>query len=905
MTTTRAAGAEPQLPTGTVTFLFTDVEGSTSSWDREPARMDEGLVIHDGIVRSAVAHHGGYVFSTAGDSFAAAFPVAADAVRAAIEIQLELRATSWPGGLTLPVRIGLHTGHAVERGGDYFGPVVNRAARVMDAGHGGQILCSAVTTDLARPELDATVGFQPLGEVRLRDLLQPERLLQVTHASLPAQFPPPRALDQNRHNLPVQRTRLIGRDRDVAHIAELVRDHRLVTLTGVGGCGKSRLALAVAAELSTHFPDGAYFVELAPVADEERLASVVAEVVGLRVDAPAGGTSRGAAIAAFIARRDMLIVLDNCEHLLDAVAEFVDELLAAGSSARVLATSREALGVEGERGHRVSSLSAGGERGDRAAIELFVERAGESTGGRAIAGADDAVVADICRHLDGLPLAIELAAAQLIMMSPPELLAHLDRRFELLVGGRRRQRQRQQTLQTVMDWSWDLLDAHEQRLLAALSVFSGGWTLEAAEGVCHDVVNGTVAPVLRALVAKSLVEPFAAGSVTRHRLLETVRLYAQQRLVDLDLAEALRSAHCRWFVDSIESVPLDERLFSFASMERLHADFDNLAAAVDWAIDRDPNAAARIVAAEGTLALAGVGPMEVLRWTHGLLERQLDDRVRARLLVAGALAAVLGGEHANIVGWAAEAASLARGHDDITLALALVWQAAPRMVPQPDLARALMDDARAAADRSGAPLCQGFVECWSITEAMCAPDLTPSLVSPEDAARFGGRDTWGWGGAVQVGAIVLAEHGRPADAMTLLEQVGWFSGVTLPRPGYEVMVTALTGRPDTARQLAAAFIVEVDRTSDINWHAELVLALAICSIREDDNATALAYLECIKRAQMFQPFWYELRRRYAARARTGLDEETIAEAVRLGRTLTVESILDTELRDAHSGTLPA
>jgi predicted ATPase/class 3 adenylate cyclase len=893
--TSPSAESAARVPSGTVTFLFTDLEGSSSSWDREPTSMDASLKIHDEIVRRTVAVHGGHVFSTAGDSFAVAFAVAADAVQAAIDIQRTLHATSWPVGVSMAVRMGLHSGHAVERDGDYFGPVVNRAARLMAAGHGGQILCSYVTAQLARPDTRHEVELRSLGRFRLRDLLDPEDVVQVGTADLPSSFPPLRTLE-GRHNLPVQRTRLIGRDDEVARVAELVRGHRLVTLTGVGGCGKSRLALAVAAELSGDFADGAFLVELAPVADPDRFASLVAEVVGVRVNAHEGGASRRTAIAAFVARRDMLIVLDNCEHLLDAVGEFVDELLATGSAARVLATSREALEVPGEQSHRVPSLALGDLDGSGPAIELFLERAAERSTDPVVGAEDQAVVAEICRHLDGVPLAIELAAAQSLMMSPRELLAQLDRRFELLVGGRTRRRQRQQTLQAVMDWSWGLLSCDEQALLAGLSVFSGSWALDAAEAVCGDLVDGQVAPALRSLLAKSLVEAVEIGPKTRYRLLETVRLYAQQRLLELGRSEDVRTSHCRWFVDWVEAVPLDERILSFEWLRRMAGEFDNIAAAVDWAIDREPHAAARLVASCTGLALAGVGTTETLRWAEGLLENPLDAPVRARLLIAGAFAAVSTGEHSRIIPWAVEAADLARDGDPVVLALASIWQAAPRMVRQPDVAAALMHDARAAAATTRSRLCQGFVDCWSLALAICAGDASAVEVSPLDAARFGGRDSWGWSGAVQAGAIALAERGDVADAQALVAEVSPLDPAQQVRAGYQVMLTALAGAPGDARRLAAEFIADVDRFSDVMWHAELVLALGLCHLREGEASVALAYFDTAKRAPMFMPFWYELTRRYASRARETLDEEAIADAGEHSRSLTVETILDHELR---------
>ena len=520
-------------PSGTVTFLFTDVEGSTRAWDAHPAEMDVALRLHDQILRASAAAHDGYVFSTAGDSFAVAFTTATDAIRAALDAQRELLSAPWPELVAIAVRMGLHTGQANERGGDYFGPAVNRAARLMAAATSGQVICSRVTAELARAAV-GDIDFHDLGEVSLKDLLDPEIVYGVVAPGLGSTFPPLRALDRARHNLPVQRTRLIGRDTDVARVVELVHAHRLVTLTGIGGCGKTRLSLAVAAELGDQFADGAYLVELAAVADPERVPEVVAEVLGVRVASGSKPREHLVAVAAFLSRRDLLIVLDHCEHLLDAVADRAEELWSAGDDVYVLATSREALEIEGEQTHRVSSLAVGDGTGAAAnpALELLLERAGEMHGGFGAEGEDRAAASEICARLDGLPLAIELAAAQLSHLGPRELLARLDTRFELLVGGRNRRRQRQQTLQAMMDWSWELLTTEEQHVLTCLSVFSGGWTIEAAEGVCGRLGYPSVATVLRSLVAKSLVEPRTGVRGNRYRLLETVRLFAQQKLLD-------------------------------------------------------------------------------------------------------------------------------------------------------------------------------------------------------------------------------------------------------------------------------------------------------------------------------------------------------------------------------------
>jgi predicted ATPase/class 3 adenylate cyclase len=882
-----------------VTFLFTDVEASTRSWEEHPADMDVALRQHDELVRHAIQDHGGYVFSTAGDSFAASFHTAHQGLGAAVALQRSLDAAPWPDAVELRVRAGLHTGAAVERDGDYFGPVVNRGARLMSAAHGGQIVCSQVTADLCRGEMPRGVRLRSLGELRLRDLLEPVRICEVLVDGLTRSFPPLFTLDRARHNLPVQRNRLIGREAEVAHVVDLVRQHRLVTLTGAGGSGKTRLAIAVAAELTDDFGDGVFLVELAPVVDQDRIPDAVAEALEVQVAFDGGDDRRLVAVARFLASQDVLIVLDNCEHLLDGVASFVEELMAASGRARLFLTSREALGLDGEQHHRVPTLEvADDDTGLSPAIELFVERARQTNDELILTDGDWKAVADICRGLDGLPLAIELAAAQLSAFSPAELLARLGDRFDVLVGGRGR-RPRQQTLQAVMEWSWELLDPAEQRTLAALAVFSGGWTLGAAQGVCDGVTSKPVALVLRSLVDKSLVEPTTGPRGTRYRLLETVRLFALQRLAELDLAEDVRARHCAWFVSWCEEVPFDIRLASFAHVSRFADDLDNVLAAVEWAASHDEvDSAANLVSSGGGLWIGGVGTLLAVRWTRRLLAgRTLDPHIRARLLLSGSFAATTSGDHAELASWATEATDLAQHGDQFVYAIASIWQAAPIMVPEPERGRRLMDQARHAANSSGSSLGRGLVDAWELVLNFCVGDVSGAVVSPADAERFGGRDAWGWNAAVQVAVIAEAELGDLDRAVALLDYVS-DTAVTpvVLRGGYEVLATAIAGDTTDAVRLAAVFRKEVERTTTALWRAELVLALGIIAIRDGDPVTGLTYIEAAKRAPMFFPFWYSLAHRYAARARAQLEEDAIASARSAGRASSIQAILDRELR---------
>ncbi|MDX2378909.1 MAG: adenylate/guanylate cyclase domain-containing protein [Acidimicrobiia bacterium] len=496
-------------PSGTVTFLFSDIEGSTRRWDEHGSQMKDALATHDRILRSAIESEAGYVFSTQGDAFAAAFHSAGAAARCAIAIQSALDANEWPADTPINVRIGLHVGEAQERDGDYFGPAVNRTARIMSAGHGGQTLTSDVVRSLI-PQLDAV----DLGRHRLKDLATPEHIWQVNVSGMRADFPALRSVDATINNLPVQRTELLGRVEETAAVADLLADHRLVTLTGFGGTGKTRLAVAVAAEVAHRYPRGVFFVDLAPLTDGGRVGVAAAEAAGMAAESLSGDGTILERAARAMAGQNLLLVLDNCEHLIDDVVEYLDHLLDLAGTPTVLATSREALEIDGEYQFRVRPFAVDDLDVSSVAVELFIQRA-------AAVGCDvrpdDRAVQSICRQLDGLPLAIELAAARTAMLSPEELAVRLTGQLEIL-SSRRRQRGRHRSLEAVLEWSWNLLDAGAGELLVQLGRFTVGCTLVAAEAVCDD--PATVAERLQTLVSCSLVEPAEGSAGTRFRMLE-------------------------------------------------------------------------------------------------------------------------------------------------------------------------------------------------------------------------------------------------------------------------------------------------------------------------------------------------------------------------------------------------
>jgi predicted ATPase len=520
-----------------------------------------------------------------------AFSRAGEAVAAALAAQRGLAAQEWPDEVALPVRMGLHTGEADEREGDYFGPDVNRAARLMAVAHGGQIVCSQATADLLGGHLPAGVSLTDLGLHRLRDLSQPLRVFQVQGGTLPDRFPPLLSMDAFPGNLPLQVSSFIGRDLDLAKVAKALGEARVVSLTGVGGVGKTRLALRAAAEELPRFREGAWLVELAPVRDPEAVAGSVAAVFRLTERA---GLSTLESLSEFLASKQLLLVLDNCEHVLDPVAELVEALEQACPGLVVLATSREGLALEGERVVPVPALSAPAMDADVAsvadteAVRLFVDRAGWVDPDFALTDTNAPAVAQLCRRLDGLPLAIELAAARIGAMTPGELVRGLDHRFDTLAGGRRRAVQRHQTLRAAIDWSYQLCSEAERRLLARLAVFAGGCSREAAETVCSDdqLSPGRVFELLAGLVAKSLIVAQRDGPTTRYRLLETIREYGENRLAEYGDTDGLRRRHAEYYCQL--EADLAERLGGREQLDAgrgLAAERDNLLAAVNYAID--------------------------------------------------------------------------------------------------------------------------------------------------------------------------------------------------------------------------------------------------------------------------------------------------------------------------------
>jgi predicted ATPase/class 3 adenylate cyclase len=579
------------LPTGTVTFLFTDIEGSTALLQRLKDAYPTVLAECRRFVRAAVEERSGQEFGAEGDAIFAAFPSARDGLMAAITAQQRILRHPWPSGATVRVRMGLHTGEARVAEGEYIGIDVHRAARICSAGHGGQILLSDTVSALVTKDLPDGVGLRHLGEHRLKDLAHPHRLFQVLAPDLPPGFPPLRSLDAHPHNLPIQLTSFIGREPEIAEIKRLLGAARLVTLTGSGGAGKTRLALQVAANVVEDYPDGVWLAEFAPIADPTLVPKTVASALNVP-EQP--GQDIAETLVDALRHKALLLVLDNCEHLLAACRDLAQALLRSCSHVRILATSREGLGIPGETLWRVPSLSVPVDIGRLPrpeelvlydAVRLFVDRAMATSSDFIISNENARAVAQVCQRLDGIPLAIELAAARVKVLAVDQITARLDDRFRLLTGGSRTVLPRQQTLRAAVDWSYLLLAETERVLLRRLSVFAGGWSLDAAEVVCAGgVVEATaILDLLGSLVDKSLVLVETHRGEARYRFLETIRQYGWDRLVESKEDAELRNHHRDWYLDLAESAePKLRGLEQVAWLERLEIEHDNLRAALEW-----------------------------------------------------------------------------------------------------------------------------------------------------------------------------------------------------------------------------------------------------------------------------------------------------------------------------------
>ena len=594
------------LPTGIVTFLFTDIEGSTRLWQDEPSRMQRAMERHEAVVRAAVTAHHGVVVKMLGDGVHAAFSDALCAIRATLQLQNILADAAVTNGIALRVRCGIHAGPAQSRDGDYFGSTVNQAARLAATAHGGQIVVSAGVRSAALARLPPELWLKDLGPTLLRDFPNPEPVYQVVAPGLRVDFPPLRR-PSIPNNLPRPATTFVGREHDIAAVANHLTQDRLVTVTGTGGIGKTRFAVEVASGFRERSADGVWLVELAALADPLLVISTVARTLG------ATEVARDSALETLkqhVADKELLLVLDNCEHVLASCREVAAALRDAAPHVRILATSREPLSVAGETVYPLGPLATPDKHAAMTdleryeAVRLFRDRAALRRPGFAVDANNAFAVAEICRRLDGIPLALELAAARVRTFSVADLAAQLDQRLDLLAGGLVTALPRQQTLRTLIDWSYDLLTGREQTVFRCLAIFAGGWTLEAAEEVAtgNEVPLPMVSALLTGLAQKSLV--VVDETQQRYRMLETIRAYALEQLAAAGEAGATRRRHARYFRDRFDAA-FDSwlRVGDEGWRSSYEPELDNVRAALDWALaaDGDPALAVALAGASAPI----------------------------------------------------------------------------------------------------------------------------------------------------------------------------------------------------------------------------------------------------------------------------------------------------------------
>ncbi len=654
----KSATLEP--PTGTVTFLFTDIEGSTILWEKHPDTMEIAIARHNVLVRDAIEESRGYVFKTIGDAFCAAFSNALDALNASLAAQRALREENW-GDTPIKARMSLHTGSVEEHEGDYFGRAVNRVARLLSAGHGGQTLISLATAELVRDQLPGGVSLRDLGERRLKDLDRPEHIYQLVVPDLPSDFPPLKTLGPFPNNLPLSLTSFIGRERAIAEVMRLLSTTRLLTLTGAGGVGKTRLALEVGADLLDRFSDGVRLIALASLSDPALVTQTVMAALGLREQA---ARSLEDTLIDYLREKSLLLILDNCEHMPQACARLAAALLGTCARLKIIASSRHTLNISGEIRWQVPPLSLPKtlqtleDSIDSEAVRLFIERAQFVLPSFSVTPANAETVAQICQRLDGLPLAIELAAGSIDVLSPEEINKGIENRFPRLIDLKPTELPQHQTLRACVDWSWNLLSAHEQILFRRLSVFAGTWTLEDVEQICTDdeLTRVQVLDLHASLVRKSLVNVEVREGVSRYRLLEILRRYAFERLNDSDEVKRLSAQHRDWYLHLAEAFESETRDKKQTTdwLARLSHELDNLRAALEWSLNETGGAdkGLRLSSALGRFWEKQIALTEGREWLGkfiNLSKNSSDTLARARALYAAGLLAHLQGDYANAI----------------------------------------------------------------------------------------------------------------------------------------------------------------------------------------------------------------------------------------------------------------
>ena len=644
------------LPSGTVAFLFSDIEGSTQRWETAREAMQRAVERHETLIRAAVERYNGCVFKTVGDAFCCSFRSTREALGAALSIQGALGAENFDAVGGLAVRIGVHAGVAQERDGDYFGPALNRVARLMSIGHGGQILLSNAAYELVKDDPPAETTFNDLGSHQLKDLHKPERVWQAAAGGTAQAHPPLRSVASFPNNLPLQVTTFHGREDDIQEVKRHLQEHRLLTIFGAGGVGKTRLAIQAGAELLERFSDGVWVADLSPINEEHSVVSVVAQA--LSVD-QSQGSLNDEAIVTWLRHKQLLLILDNCEHMLDPVARLADAINHRCEGVRVLVTSRQALGLIGELVFRLPSLAVPAPPEDRdpdaalkfGAVALFVDRAAMSDRKFRL-GADNAdVVAAICRRLDGIPLALELAAARLRSMSVHGLAEHLDERFRVLTGGNRSALPRQQTLAALIDWSYDLLHEPERQVFDRLAVFAGAFALGAARDVCADevIAQHDITDLVCSLADKSLVVVEPEQDEQRYSLLESTREYARRKLQASGVEELYKGRYASHYAAFAAALERRSATMSIGEwLLRITRELQHFRAVLEWSLgeSKDMILGATLAADLETLWWHGGVEAEGRKWIEAALAQldkaahpdlaarlsQVQDRLTSRIL---------------------------------------------------------------------------------------------------------------------------------------------------------------------------------------------------------------------------------------------------------------------------------
>lgn len=902
---------------GAVTLLFSDVESSVRLWEANREAMAAASARHNHIVREQIELAGGRVFKTVSEAFRAVFADPSAALASAVAIQRAVGTEPWPSSLPVGVRIALHSGACVERDGDYFGPVVNRAAQLLAVGHDGQVLMSGATYDLLANQVRGGIGLRDLGDHQLKDLGRAERVFQVTGPGLAGAPDPFRPLDGPglRHNLPAQATGFVGRDTELAELRSLVPGgSRLVTVVGPGGIGKSRLALQVAAEALGDVSDGVWLAELAPVGEPELVARTVAAVLGVREEPgrPVLDTLIDAA-----GDRYLLLVLDNAEHVLDAAAKLADAIVRSCPRVCLLVTSREPLGIAGEHVFRVppmavppADLAVPAQLAGFESVQLFTQHAVMHRQDFAIDDASAAAVASVCVRLDGIPLALELAAARLGSLSAAEISSRLDQRFRLLTGGSRTALPRHQTLRALIDWSYDLLNPEERIVFGRLSVFAGGWTLEAAEAVAgaKDTAGWQVLDHVAALAGKSLVQAEEVHGSTRYRLLETIRHYAAEHLAlrgGSELDET-RAVHRDYYLDLVETAGPHLRGWDEAVwLDRIEVEFDNIRAALAFSVADPVNAEPGLRLAAGLhwfCNMRGHGG-EVLEALNALLERpgaRVPTLALARALVVCCHLRNYFGSDPAVPSMASEALGIARDLADDAVAADALAQLCWWRFEHGDLPAALaqIGEAVALARAAGDPrLIAAVVSRRAVFESE-AGDLDAAVADQEEAIALSRAAGDSYRLAITLANLGVDEHamGKLHAARAHLQEASTLAGTH----GYQTLsvglrqnlgfVDLIDAHPGNARRHFTASLAEARTTGITTYVPGALLGLALVAGAGDDPTVAAilhgAADERYERAgRGFETIETRLRSRDHAHLRATLGDAAFEAAYSRGRTL--------------------